>query len=261
MRRALQREHSACALRLFRSRRSIPEAAKTSSFDTTGSKLIHEPGSSSIGPALMRRHSTRTTETSAIASTGFGLTALCIAAERRWIEAAQARERTGRLLRFFADRAVHQRGWFYHWLDTKTGERRWKSEVSSIDTALLLGGVLTVRQCFANDQEISRLATKIYQRVDFRWMLNGDPLLALARLEARDRFLRPQWDTYSEDPILYLLVIGHRPVRSPDVRGDALWKDRYRYEGHSYFTTIGVPLFMHQYSHAWVDFRGPPDTT
>ena len=88
-----------------------------------------------------------------------------IAAERRWIDPASARGRTRQTLRFFADRAFHQRGWFYHWIDTKTGERRWNSEVSSIDTALLLGGVLTVRQCFANDPEITRLATKIYQRV------------------------------------------------------------------------------------------------
>ena len=195
-----------------------------------------------------------------IASTGFGLTALCIAAERRWIDAAQARERTRATLRFFADRAIHQRGWFYHWLDTKTGERRWKSEVSSIDTALLLGGVLTVRQCFANDQEINRLATKIYQRVDFRWMLNGDPLLLSHGWKPESGFLRPRWDTYSEDTILYLLAIGSSTHAISPRSWYALWKDRYRYEGHSYFTTIGVPLFMHQYSHAWVDFRGRRET-
>src|SRR5262249_19527811 len=83
-----------------------------------------------------------------IAATGFGLTGICIAAEQGWIEPAKARERTRNTLRFFADRAYQQRGWFYHWLDLKTGERRWKSEVSSIDTALLLGGVLTARQYF-----------------------------------------------------------------------------------------------------------------
>src|SRR5215468_2736524 len=112
-----------------------------------------------------------------IAATGFGLTGICIAAEHGWIESAKARERTRNTLRFFADRAFQQRGWFYHWLDLKTGERRWKSEVSSIDTALLLGGVLTARQYFRDDQEIMRLATTIYNRVDFHWMLNGDPYL------------------------------------------------------------------------------------
>lgn len=195
-----------------------------------------------------------------IAATGFGLTALCIAAERRWIDRPLAVERARATLRFFADRAYQQRGWFYHWLDTKTGQRRWNSEVSSIDTALLLGGVLTVRQCFAPDREITRLATKIYQRVDFRWMLNGDPLLLSHGWKPETGFLRPRWDTYSEDTILYLLAIGS-PSSSISPRSwQALWKDRYRYEGYAYFTTIGVPLFMHQYSHAWVDYRGRRET-
>src|SRR5215213_6725974 len=89
-----------------------------------------------------------------IAATGFGLTSLCIAADRNWVQKSQALERTRNTLRFFDTRAFQQRGWFYHWQDAKTGERRWNSEVSSIDTALLLAGVLTVRQCFRDDQEI-----------------------------------------------------------------------------------------------------------
>jgi hypothetical protein len=208
------------------------------------------------GSALDENHQ----NVGSIAATGFGLTGLCIASDRRWIDSASARERARVTLRFFAERAFHQRGWFYHWIDTKTGERRWNSEVSSIDTALLLGGVLTVRQCFANDPEIARLATKIYQRVDFRWMLNGDPLLLSHGWKPESGFLRPRWNTYSEDTILYLLGIGS-PTHSISARSwYALWKDRYRYEGHAYFTTIGVPLFMHQYSHAWVDYRGRKET-
>src|SRR5689334_15728994 len=112
-----------------------------------------------------------------IAATGFGLTSLCIAADRNWIQRTEAVERARNTLRFFDSRAFQQHGWFYHWLDSRTGERRWNSEVSSIDTALLLAGVLTVRQCFAADAEIVRLATNVYNRVDFPRMLNGDPLL------------------------------------------------------------------------------------
>ena len=195
-----------------------------------------------------------------IAATGFGLTALCIATERRWIDSTAAKQRTRMTLRFFADRAYHQQGWFYHWLDTKTGERRWNSEVSSIDTALLLAGVLTVRQCFAQDAEIARLANKIYRRVDFRWMLNRDPLLLSHGWKPETGFLRPRWDTYSEETILYLLAIGSPTYSIAPRSWYALWKDRYRYAGHSYFTTIGVPLFMHQYSHAWIDYRGRKET-
>jgi hypothetical protein len=190
-----------------------------------------------------------------IAATGFGLTSLCIAADRNWIQRSEAIERARNTLRFFDARAFQQRGWFYHWLDTHTGERRWNSEVSSIDTALLLAGALTVRQCFASDAEIVRLATKIYERVDFRWMLNGDPLLLSHGWKPETGFLKPRWDTFSEDTVLYVLAIASPTHPIPPAAWYALWRDRYRYEGHSYFTTIGVPLFMHQYAHAWIDYR------
>ena len=195
-----------------------------------------------------------------IAATGFGLTGICIAAERNWIDKAQALERTRNTLRFFDARAFHQRGWFYHWMDSKTGERRWNSEVSSIDTALLLAGILTVRQCFSADKEIVKLADRIYRRVDFRWMLNGDPRLLSHGWKPESGFLRPRWDTYSENAILYLLAIGSPTYPITPASWHALWRDRYRYEGHAYFTTVGVPLFMHQYSHAWIDFRNRRET-
>ena len=196
-----------------------------------------------------------------IAATGFGLSAMCIAADRNWIKKSEALERTRNTLRFFSTRAFQQRGWFYHWMDSKTGERRWNSEVSSIDTALLLAGVLTVRQCFREDPEIVRLASDIYRRVDFRWMLNGDPRLLSHGWKPETGFLRPRWDTYSEDTILYLLAIGSPTYPISPSAWQVLWRDRYRYEGHAYFTTIGVPLFMHQYAHAWVDYRNRRETT
>jgi hypothetical protein len=195
-----------------------------------------------------------------IAATGFGLTSLCIAADRGWVSKAEALERTRNTLRFFERRAFQQRGWFYHWLDAKTGERRWNSEVSSIDTALLLAGVLTVRQCFRNDREIVQSATRIYNRVDFRWMLNGHPLLLSHGWKPESGFLRARWDTYSEDTILYVLAIGSPTHPISPASWYALWRDRYRYEGHSYFTTIGVPLFMHQYAHAWIDYSNRRET-
>jgi len=191
-----------------------------------------------------------------IAATGFGLTAICIGAERGWITPAAARERVRSTLRFFANQAFQQHGWFYHWLDTKTGERRWQSEVSSIDTALLLAGVLTTRQYFRTDHEIVTLASRIYARVDFRWMLNGHPLLLSHGWKPETGFLKSRWDTYSEDTILYLLAIASPTHPLSADAWYALWRDRYRYEGYEYFTTIGVPLFMHQYSHVWIDYRG-----
>ena len=209
------------------------------------------------GSALDENHR----NVASIAATGFGLTALCIAAEHGWITQNQARERTLNTLRFFAGQAFEKHGWFYHWLDAKTGERRWNSEVSSIDTALLLAGVLTARQYFRDDPEIRTLATKIYERVDFHWMLNGHPLLLSHGWKPETGFLKPRWDTYSEDTILYLLAIGSSTHPISRASWYALWRDRYRYEGHAYFTTIGVPLFMHQYAHAWIDYRNRRETS
>jgi len=194
-------------------------------------------------------------DVASIAATGFGLTALCIAAERGWIDRPQARQRVRTTLDFFARRAFQDHGWFYHWLDAKTGERRWNSEISSIDTALLLAGVLTTRQYFAGDAEIVRLATTIYERVDFRWMLNGHPLLLSHGLTPEHGFLKSRWDTFDEGTILYVLAVASPTHRIPARSWYAIWRDRYRYSGYAYFTTIGVPLFMHQYAHAWIDYR------
>jgi len=132
-----------------------------------------------------------------IAATGFGLTALCIAAERGWVNREQARERVRNTLRFFADRAPQEHGWFYHWMDTNSGERRWNSEVSSIDTALLLAGMLTARQYFRDDKKIVGLATRIYERIDFPWMLNGHPTLLSMGWRPETGFIKSRWDDYS----------------------------------------------------------------
>ena len=137
-------------------------------------------------------------DVASIAATGFGLTALCVAAERRWIAPTEARERVRATLRFFATRATHEHGWFYHWMDARTGERRWQSEISSIDTALLLAGVLTVRQKFRADPEIVRLATHIYERVDFPWMLNRHPTLLSHGWRPETGFIKYRWNAYSE---------------------------------------------------------------
>lgn len=189
-----------------------------------------------------------------IASTGFALTALCIAAERRWLDAEQARERVRLTLRFFAQRAEHKEGWFYHWLDAATGERRWQSEISSIDTALLLAGVLTARQYFGADREIVRLATKIYKRVNFPWMLNQHPLLLSHGWRPENGFIKHRWDSYSELMILYVLAIAS-PTHPISKASWYAWKrPLIEYAGRTYIT--GGPLFIHQYSHAWIDFRG-----
>lgn len=192
------------------------------------------------------------------AATGFGLTALCTGAERGWITRDAARERTRMTLRFLVTRAPHKRGWFLHWMDARTGERRWRSEYSSIDTALLLAGVLTARGYFSEDAEITRLATVIYNRVDFPWMLRGRPALLSHGWKPETGFLRSRWDTYSEHLILQLLAAGSPTHPIPPSAWRA-WRraPQISYAGYRYLD--GAPLFIHQYSHAWVDFRGRRD--
>jgi len=189
-----------------------------------------------------------------IAATGFGLTATCIAAERGWVPSEEARRRVVSTLRFFAERAFHKNGWFYHWMDIETGERLWRSEISSIDTALLLGGILTARQYYSGDAEIVELATRIYDRVDFRWMLHGHPTLLSHGWKPEDGVIRNRWDNYSEHTILYLLAIGS-PTHPITARSWYAWvRDWNPYPG---FDFIGnAPLFTHQYSQAWIDYRG-----
>ena len=192
--------------------------------------------------------------TASIAATGFGLTALCIAAERNWIARVEARDRVLTALRFFAEKAPHVRGWFYHWMDWRNGERRWRSEVSSIDTALLLAGILTARGYFRDDAEINRLATFIYDRVNFRWMLAGHKSILSHGWKPETGFLKPRWDNYSEHMILYLLAVGS-PTHPITPRAWQAWsRQRVTYAGYTYIT--GGPLFIHQYAHAWIDFRG-----
>jgi len=188
-----------------------------------------------------------------IASTGFGLTAFCIAADHRWISRQTARERLLPTLRYFAERAPQEHGWFYHYLDSVTGERRWTSEVSSIDTALLLAGVLTVRQYFDDDPEIVQLATTIYNRVDFPWMMDGSESYFSHGWTPESGFIRYRWDTYSELMILYVLGIGS-PTHPISPGSWYAWKLPVEDVG-GYTYVGGGPLFIHQYSQAWVDLR------
>ncbi len=180
-----------------------------------------------------------------IASVGFGLTGLCIAADRGWVPRTAAVDRARTTLRFFAERMEQQRGWFYHFINLRTGAREWASELSSIDTALLLAGVLTVGQCFAAEPGIGLLAQTIYRRVDFNWMLAGDPLLLSHGWKPETGFLKARWDHYCELMILYLLAIGS-PAHAIGAESWHAWRRPIvTFETYSY---IGgpPPLFVHQ---------------
>lgn len=190
------------------------------------------------------------------ATTGFGLTALCIGAERGWVKRAAAKNRAMRTLRFLDRKAPREHGWFYHWMDDRDGRRVWNSELSSIDTALLLAGVLSVKGCFG-DKALARLADSIYGAVDFPWMLAGHEGLLSMGWYPEKGFIASRWDTYSEGPLVYILgIAAKKPLPAASWRA---WKrDWTTYAGIRYLHP-GTPLFTHQYPHAWIDFRGRKD--
>lgn len=190
-----------------------------------------------------------------IASTGFGLTALCLAQEHGWQDADEIKARVLVTLRFLRDKMPHEKGFFYHFVNTKSGERVWKCELSTIDTAILLCGVLSCRACF-NDTEIRTLADDIYARVDWPWLTDG--LLIRHGWKPESGFLKYHWGAYSEHMMLYLLAIG-APEKPIDAKAWHAWqRPWFDYAGLRYIN-VNAPLFIHQYSHAWFDFRGQRD--
>ncbi len=194
---------------------------------------------------------------SSIAATGFGLTALCIADSRGYRASNELRDRARDTLFFLANTMPHQNGFFYHFVDMNTGARAFQSEVSSIDTAILLCGVLTCRQHFRATPEIVTLANQIYQRADWPWMLNGGTTLSMG-WTPENGFIPTRWDTYSELMMLYLLAIGSPTQPIPASSWDAIARPTLTYQGLTYITTT-APLFIHQYAHAWIDFRNKRD--
>jgi hypothetical protein len=195
-------------------------------------------------------------DVASIAATGFGLTALCIADERGFVPHDQPLERVRTTLRFLHDRLPNEHGFFYHFVRLRTGERVWQCELSSIDTAILLCGVLTCRQHFGGP-EIQQLSRKIYERVDWAWMLNGTDTLSHG-WKPETGFLKARWDAYCELMMLYLLALGSPTHPIAGECWDAWRRPKLTYEGLT-FVYCAAPLFVHQYSHAWFDFRGQRD--
>jgi hypothetical protein len=189
-----------------------------------------------------------------IAAVGFGLSGLCVAAARGWQPRAAAIERAERTLRWFAEKMPQEHGWFYHFVNLQTGAREWQSELSSIDTALLLSGVLTVRRCFGDDPDVARYADAIYQRVDFQWMLAGSPTTLSHGWKPESGFLAGRWDRYCELMILYALAIGS-PTRPIPATSWLAWSRPMMSFGPFTYVSWSDPIFVHQYSHAWIDFR------
>jgi len=211
-----------------------------------------------------------------IACVGFALTAYPIGVERGWITRAAARERVLATLRFFEAApqgpgrhgVAGHKGFFYHFLDMQSGHRFRNIELSTIDTALLLAGMLFCQSWFdgvdPGEAEIRRLAETIYGRVDWRWAqhpASHRPAITLG-WTPEEGFNRYSWRGYNEGMIIYLLALGS-PTHAVEPDAWSAWQrdfDKTWGTNHGPLPHLGFPaLFVHQYPHVWIDFRGIRD--
>ncbi len=204
-----------------------------------------------------------------ISAVGFALSCYPLAIEHGLIKRPDALALTLKTLRFFYDAdqsggidGTGYKGFFYHFLDPVTGKRAWSSELSTIDTALLIAGMMVTAQYFdgenEEEQEIRELTTAIYARIDWRWAQNGQKAIVLS-WKPETGFNRIYWLGYNEAMILYVLALGAPtfPI-GPDAY--VAWTSTFswrRLYGHD--VLYARPLFIHQFSHVWLDLRGIQD--
>ncbi|MGD8394246.1 MAG: glucoamylase family protein [Candidatus Eiseniibacteriota bacterium] len=206
-----------------------------------------------------------------IASVGFGLTAIHIGIDRGWVSREEGRERVRTTLETFwtgpqgsgATGTIGYKGFFYHFLDMDTATRVWDSELSSIDTALLLAGVIDARRYFTTedplDVEVRALADSIVQRVDWEFMRNSGVGLRMGWVPGTGFSGFGTWVGYNEAMIMYLLALGS-PTHPIPASTWFTWTSGYDWETqYGYEYVVFPPLFGHQYSHCWIDFRDIQD--
>jgi hypothetical protein len=207
---------------------------------------------------------------SSIAATGIGLSCYIVGIERGFITRAEAINRTLKVLKFLynshqgkeAD-ATGYKGFYYHFLEMETGKRAWKSELSTIDTAILLAGILTTKYYFTGESqsevEIRKYADELYARVDWQWALNGKEAISHG-WKPESGFLRSKWDMkYSEAHLIYIMALGSptfpiHPSIYKKWTSTFEWKKLYNIE-----CIYAGPLFIHQMSQIWLDCKGIND--
>jgi hypothetical protein len=204
-----------------------------------------------------------------IAVVGFAFAAWSVAAARGWAERSDAVRHILAALRFFRDSdqgggtlATGFKGFYYHFLDMRTGARVWRSELSMVDTALLIAGALTARMYFdapsPDETELRELAETLYRRIDWRWAQDRAATIRMG-WKPESGFLHYGWEGYTEAVVMYALALGSptHPIKQDCYQA---WTSTYQWEnlyGRDFL--YAGPLFEHQFSHAWIDFRGIRD--
>lgn len=213
--------------------------------------------------------STRPTQPASIAAVGFALSCYPVAVERGWLLRHDALAYALAALRFFdaADQGgkrdgVGYQGFFYHFLDPRTGTRAWQCELSTIDTALLLAGMLVVAQYFtadsADERELRERVQSIYARIDWRWALDGTDRISLG-WKPETGFLGYHWEGYDESLIMHALALAAPDFAIGRKTYDA-WTSTFKWRRlYGRDVLYAGPLFIHQFSQIWIDARGIHD--
>lgn len=209
-----------------------------------------------------------------IAATGFGLPSFAIAAERKWITREQAADITLKTLRFFAgsDQSADTittgyKGFYYHFLRMDSGKREWKCELSSVDTSLLMMGVIFARNYYDKnndtEKEIRSLAAELLSRIDWNFMKMSDtakhPNCISMAWTPEHGLLNHGWSGYNEGLFLYILAAGSG-MKDVEKSYDS-WLSTYEWETpYAGLSHVAFPpLFGHQFSHVFIDYRGLAD--
>jgi hypothetical protein len=206
-----------------------------------------------------------------IAAVGFGLSSICIAIDHGWITREDGADRVLTTLQTFRDGPqgdgtsgfIGYQGFFYHFLDMTTGARTWNCELSTIDTALLMAGVLDAKHYFdgagATETEIRSAADSLYRAVDWEWARASGIGIRMGWTPEGGFAPFGNWVGYNEATILYVMAIGH-PVHPITPSLWFTWTSGYTWNLHYGYEYVEFPpLFGHQYSHCWIDFRSIQD--
>jgi hypothetical protein len=207
---------------------------------------------------------------SSIAATGFGLTSYIVGVENKFITRSAAAERTLKTLKALynlkqgpeASGVSGFKGFFYHFLTLDKAERFKNVELSTIDTGLLMAGILTVMSYFdasnATEKEIRQLADKLYRRVDWAWAMNHNPHMSMG-WHPETGFIKSKWQGYNEAMILLVMAMGSPTHPIPSESWER-WCETYQWDSFEGFDYVNFePLFGHQYSHIFIDFKGIKD--
>lgn len=198
-------------------------------------------------------------DVASIASTGFALAAYPVGVERHWVTKYDALQRTRTTLDTILNRLEGTHGWYYHFVNWGTGKRVWSCELSSIDTSILLAGVIVARQ-YWKDSQVTRDADKVLKRVDWVWMfrdVNGSQPHEFLSMGWRPEngWIHATWAGYSELLMLYVQAYGFSNVTTAG--WDKITRSVFDYKGIRHIE--GGPLFMHQMSNGFYDFSNRRD--